>query len=195
MGCQQIFRITGLMIGLALSFNSGAVAGDAPLELLREGSRPPELLLDGENGGKLDGTPWDYRNYLGKIHLVFYVDPDERSDGEALEDALDAQKFKIGQVDSSALINMKATVLPNFMIGITLSAKQKKFPTTTYAKDFTKYLVKEWGLKDDAYNFIIFNKKGELIYRKTGKPSADEITAIIELIKKNLVVAGEKAKI
>lgn len=195
MGCQQIFRITGLMIGLALSVSSGAVAGDAPLELLREGSRPPELLLDGENGGKLDGTPWDYRNYLGKIHLVFYVDPDERSDGEALEDALDAQKFKIGQVDSSALINMKATVLPNFMIGITLSAKQKKFPTTTYAKDFTKYLVKEWGLKDDAYNFIIFNQKGELIYRKTGKPSADEITAIIELIKKNLVVAAEKPKI
>lgn len=195
MGCQLIFRITGLMIGLALSFSSGAVAGDAPLELLREGSRPPELLLDGENGGKLDGTPWDYRNYLGRIHLIFYVDPDERSDGEALEDALDAQKFKIGQVDSSAIINMKATALPNFMIGITLSAKQKKFPTTTYAKDFTKHLVKEWGLKDDAYNFIILNQKGELIYRKTGKPTPEEVNALVELIKKNLVVAPEKPKI
>ena len=195
MGCQLTSRITALMIGLALLFSSGAVAGDPSVEVLRDGAKPPELRLDGENGGKLDGTPWDYRHYLGRIHLIFYVDPDERSDGEYLEEALDAQKFKIEQVDSSALINMKATALPNFMIGITLSAKQKKFPTTTYGKDFTKYLVKEWGLKDDAYNFIILNQKGELIYRKSGKPNPEEIAAIIELIKKNLVVAPEKPKI
>ncbi len=195
MGCQRISQIIGLMVGFVLSFSNGAVASDPSEELLRVGSKPPEVQLTGDNGGKLNGTPWDYRNYLGRIHLVFYVDPDERGDGEGLEEALDAQKFKIEQVDSSAIINMKATALPNFMIGITLSAKQDKFPTTTYGKDFSKFLVREWGLKDDAYNFIILNQKGELIYRKSGKPTSEEITAIIELIKKNLEVAAEKPKL
>ncbi len=160
---------------------------------IKEGFMPPAARLDGDNGGKLDGNAWDFQDRLGKIHLIFYVDPDERADGEALEEALDAEHFPADQVTSSALINMKATALPNFLIGITLAAKQKKFPTTIYAKDFTKHLVREWGLKDNAYNLIILNQKGELIYIKTGKPSPQDLTAIVELIRKNFVIAAKKA--
>ncbi len=190
MGRPPLFQFMGLLIAFSMMISRTGFAGE-----LKVGSLPPEAKLDGEDGGKLDGTVWDYKNHFGKIHLIFYVDPDEKGDGEELEDELKAQKFPLDQVGSSAVVNMKATALPNFMIGMTLSSKQKKFPSTTYAKDFTKHMVGEWGLKDDAYNFIILNQKGELLYRKLGKPTPDEIRAIIELIKKNLVVAAEKPKI
>ncbi|NDE13347.1 transcriptional regulator [bacterium] len=170
-----------------------AFAGDAMI-LWKVGSLPPDARLDGENGGKLDGTPWDYKDYLGRIHLLFYVDPDAQEDGEELANLLDAEKFPGDQVHSSAIVNMKATNIPNFLIEIRLSAKQKRFPNTTYAKDFTKHLVKEWGLKDDAYNFLILNQKGELIHHSWGKPTKEEIAGMIALIRKNFVVAPEKPK-
>lgn len=169
-------------------------AAAAQASTWKVGSLPPDVRLDGDNGGKLDGKPWDWKDHTGRIHLLFYVDPDHQEDGEELADLLDAEKFPLEQVDSSAIVNMKATNIPNFLIGMTLSAKQKRFPHTTYGKDFTKFLVREWGLKDDAYNFTIQNQKGELIHHSWGKPTKDEIAAIIALIRKNFVVAAEKAK-
>lgn len=175
-----------LLAALSAAFSSGSSLAAE----LGMGATPPEFKLEGEKGGKVDGSAWDYKEFVGKVQLIFYVDPDEKKAGEELEDALKAEDFSRDQIHSTAIVNMDATGLPNFMIEMTLSSKQKKFPTTTYAKDFKKHLVKEWGLTDDAYNFIILNKKGELIYKKTGKPKPEEIKSIIELIKKNFVVAG-----
>jgi predicted transcriptional regulator len=187
-------RLSGFLSCLLVILAAAASGTTALAGEWKTGSLPPDARLDGENGGKLDGTPWDYRDHLGRIHLLFYVDPDKQEDGEELADLLDAEKFPLEQVDSSAIVNMAATKIPNFLIGITLSAKQKRFKHTTYAKDFTKHLVKEWGLKDDEYNFLILNQKGELIHHSWGKPTKEDVSAMIALIRKNFVVATEKPK-
>ncbi len=43
--------------------------------------------MDGENGGKIDGRAWKSSMLEGKIHTVFYVNPDERDMNNALADA------------------------------------------------------------------------------------------------------------
>lgn len=166
-----------ILVAITLASSAGLAAA------LQNGSALPDSGLSGDKGGKLDGTPWDHKEYLGKVQMIFYVDPDERKQGEQLEERLGAEKFAAADVQTSAVINMAATGLPNFMIGMTLSSKQKRYPHTTYAKDFSRQLVTAWGLPDNAYNFIILNRKGELAYLKTGQPTPDDLNAIISKIR------------
>ncbi len=150
------------------------------------GKVPSNVTLDGENGGKTDGSAWNSMMLKGKVHILFYVDPDERKLNEPLTQALKKRHFDRKKYASVAMINLAATWLPNAILESKLKAKQKEFPDTIYVKDKKKVLVKKWGLADDNSDILIFDKKGELIYKKFGKLSEKEITSVLALIEKNL---------
>ncbi len=150
------------------------------------GMVPSAVTIDGENGGRIDGTSWESSMLRGKIYTVFYVDPDERDLNNPLADAIKAKNFDRKKVNSVAIINLAATWLPNVILESKLKEKQRKFPHTTYVKDKKKILVKEWKLADDNSDILIFNKNGKLIYKKFGKVSDEEIQDVIALIEKNL---------
>jgi len=121
-----------------------------------------------------------------KVYTLFYVDPDERDLNNDFADALKAKNFDRKKVNSVAIINLKATWLPNVILESKLKEKQKKFPHTIYVKDKKKVLVKQWSLADDNSDILIFDKKGKLIYKKFGKISAKEIPEVLKLIEKNI---------
>ena len=150
------------------------------------GTVPKPVTISGDNGGKVDGSAWKSSMLKGKIHTLFYVDPDKRDLNNPLADALKARKFDRDKVNSVAIINLAATWLPNVFIESKLKEKQKKFPHTIYVKDKKKVLVKEWKLADDNSDILIFDQKGKLIYKKFGKVSDDEIKEVIALIEKTL---------
>jgi len=150
------------------------------------GTVPKAVSIEGKEGGKVDGSAWESSMLKGKIHTVFYVDPDKRDLNNPLADALKARSFDRTKVNSVAIINLAATWLPNVFIESKLKEKQKKFPHTIYVKDKQKVLVKEWGLADDDSDILVFDQKGKLIYKKFGKVSDDEIKEIIALIEKNI---------
>lgn len=150
------------------------------------GTVPKSVIIDGKNGGKIDGSAWESSMLRGKIHTVFYVDPDKRDVNNPLADALKARKFDRNKVSSVAIINLGATWLPNVFIESKLKEKQKKFPHTLYVKDKKKVLVKQWDLADDNSDILIFDQKGKLIYKKFGKLSSEEIQDVIGLIEKTL---------
>ena len=150
------------------------------------GSIPPKVIIEGENGGKTDGNAWDSSLLKEKVHVVFYVDPDEKDTNSALSAALKKRHFDRKKYGSVAIVNLAATWLPNMVIESKLKAKQKEFPDTTYVKDKKKVLVKEWNLADDNSDILIFDKKGKLIYKKFGKVSEDEIKKVITLIEENI---------
>ena len=53
--------------------SSTFVFGELPI-----GEVPPTIALQGDLGGRLDGTPWNSVELVsGKIIVLFYVDPDE----------------------------------------------------------------------------------------------------------------------
>lgn len=147
------------------------------------GTVPKAVSINGENGGRIDGSAWDSTMLKGKIHTVFYVDPDKRDVNNALADALKSKNFDRNKVNSVAIINLAATWLPNVFIESKLKEKQKKFPHTIYVKDKKKVLVKEWDLADDNSDILIFDQKGKLIYKKFGKLSNEEIKDVIALIE------------
>jgi len=150
------------------------------------GQVPPKVELKEKLGGRLDGKPWSSDELQGKVHVIFYVDPDEKDTNNPASEALDKEKFPSDKFQSVAIINLAATWLPNFAINSALKEKQERYPKTIYVRDYKKVLVQAWKIADDSSNVLAFDKKGILIFRKDGKLSAEEIQKLIKVIRENL---------
>jgi len=149
---------------------------------------PPHITLAGENGGFFGSNKaWDSQSLVGDVHVLFYVDPDEKGVNEHYTKAL--KKFKQEHnyhFKNIAIINLAATWMPNVVLEKVLASKQKEFKDTLYVKDKNSVLVKKWNLKDDASNVIIFNKKGEVVFYKSGAMSQKDIQKSFEIIQEKI---------
>ena len=162
--------------------SSTFVFGELPI-----GEVPPTIVLEGDLGGRVDGTPWSSEELVsGKIIVLFYVDPDESDLNNHVSDALKAEKYPPENYGSVAVINMAATWLPNFAINIKLKSKQEKYKSTVYVKDLEKTLVKKWGLNDDDSDVMLFGKDGRVLYSYDGKFSDAQVKEIVQAVKDNL---------
>ena len=156
------------------------------LMALQTGKPLPLLSLDGDEGGKVDGSAWSSDELREKVHVIFYVDPDEKDLNNPFSDALKAEDFDRSRFASVAVINMEATWLPNFAIAKSLKAKQEKFPHTIYVKDMHKKGVSAWKVADDNSDIIITDKSGKVLYLHEGKVPESSFDTIISLIKEHL---------
>jgi len=156
------------------------------LNAVELGKTLPNITLDKEKGGRVTGEPWSSSELKGKVHLLFYVDPDESDLNEALSDAVKASKPDREKFASVAIINMAATWKPNFAIQIILEGKQKKFPHTIYVKDMDKHIVTAWDIADDNNDIVLLDKDGKVIYVHEGEVDADGIKKVIQLIQENM---------
>ncbi len=154
--------------------------------ILTVGTVPPTVELSGKYGEVVNDGKFSTKTLRGKVYLVLYVDPDVRKLNDHFIEELKKQKFDKTKFGSVVIINMSATWLPNFVLNKILKKKQEEFPDTIYVKDYKKVFVKKWGLKDNDYNVLLFNKAGELLFYKSGKLNQQDIQKVIELIKKNL---------
>ena len=150
------------------------------------GEVPPKVELKEKLGGRLDGKPWSSEELQGKVHVLFYVDPDEKDTNNHVSEALDKEKFPDDKCHFFGFINMAATWLPNFAISIALKEKQERYPKTTYVRDYKKVLVNTWKIADDSNDVLAFDKKGKLIFKKEGKLNAVEVQKLIKAVRDNL---------
>lgn len=150
------------------------------------GQLPPKVELQGKTGGRLDGTPWHSDELKSRVHVLFYVDPDEKDTNNEASEALDKEKFPADKFQSVAIINMAATWMPNFAISMSVEDKQKRYPRTIYVRDYSKALVGAWKIADDSSNVLVFDRQGRMIFRKDGKLDAEDIRVMIKAIKDNL---------
>ena len=150
------------------------------------GQVPPKVELKDDLGGRLDGKPWSSDELKGKVHVLFYVDPDEKDTNEDASEALKKEKFPAEKYQSVAITNLAATFMPNFLISSSLKEKQEKYPTTLFLRDYKKVLVQLWKLADDSSDVLAFDKSGKVMFRKDGKLTQEEIQKLIQAIKDNL---------
>ena len=151
------------------------------------GKIPPKIVLEGDLGGRLDGTAWNSEELIsGKVIVLFYVDPDESELNNHVSDALKAEKYPPENYGSVAVINMAATWLPNFAINIKLKSKQENYKSTVYVKDLEKTLVKKWGLNDDDSDVMLFGKDGKVLYSVDGKFTDTQVKEIVKTVWDNL---------
>lgn len=153
---------------------------------LEIGEVPKTLTLEGDLGGRLDGSPWSSEELTGKVSVLFYVDPDEKDLNNPASEALKAEAFPLDKYRSLGVINMAATWLPNFIISSSLEEKQKKYPTTLYLRDYKKVFVNEWGIADDTSDVLAFDKQGRLIFIKEGLLNEQEIQMLLQVIRRHL---------
>jgi YtfJ family uncharacterized protein len=172
------------IIGLIFVF--AVVFLNLSAQAIEMGKIPPTVELKEKLGGRLDGTPWSSEELQGKLSVIFYVDPDEKDTNNDASEALNKQKYPEEKYQSFGIINMAATWMPNFAISSALKDKQKRYPKTIYVRDYKKVLVKAWNIADDSSDVLVFDKKGELIFRKDGKLTADEIQTLIKVIRDHL---------
>lgn len=174
---KKLLVIIGVLACMAgMLFAEGVVVGE----------KPELLVLDGKNGGRLDNSPWSSEELKDVVWCLFYVDPDESDLNLAAEEALKAEDISDEKLKSAAVINYKGTKLPGFAVSMVLKNKQKKYPDTLYLKDTGHTFVNEWGLSDNSYCVLVFDKDGTLVYRKDGKLEAEDIVSYISIIKSHL---------
>ncbi len=150
------------------------------------GEIPPRVELKEKLGGRLDETPWSSEELRGKVHVLFYVDPDESDTNNDASEALLREKFPGEKFQSFGIINMAASWLPNFVISSILKKKQSRYPTTIYVRDYKKVLVNAWKIADDSSNVLAFDKQGKLIFRKDGKLTTEDIQKLIKSVRDHL---------
>ncbi len=150
------------------------------------GEVPKNITIDGENGGLVDGSPWNSSSIQGKVYIMFYVDPDEKNTNEHFSKSLKAKKYDTDNYGSIAVVNLAATWKPNFVIESILSEKQKEFPNTIYIKDKKSVIVNEWDIADNASNILLFSKDSKLLFYKSGKMSEGDMKEIFTLIENNI---------
>lgn len=173
-------NLTTFFAATALLFPTLAVA--APTL----GEKPKTIVLDGKAGGKVSGGSWSSDSLKGKVHVLFYVDPDAADLNNAASEAIKAQNFPREQFASVAVINMAATWLPNFAIDGKLKDKQKQYPDTIYVRDLKKALVKHWGLEDDTSDVVIFDKEGNIQFVHAGKLDETAIKKMLDTVRQHL---------
>jgi uncharacterized protein len=155
-------------------------------QALEIGEVPPKVELKEKLGGRLDGNLWSSEELRGKVHALFYVDPDEKDTNNPASDAIDKEKFPEDKYHTYGIINMAATWMPNFALNMALKEKQDRYPKVTYVRDYKKVLVKNWKIADDSSDVLVFDKKGVLIFKKEGKLNPVEIQRLIKVIRDNL---------
>ena len=161
-----------------------------PLTLLGGGLQTlPNISFDKKSTP--NGKGWSSKSVAGKVVYWLYVDPDKKSYNKALADAVKAKNYDAKYFQTVAVINMKATMIPNFLLNSALKDKQKEYPKVDYIKDFDRRLVKEWGLADDEYVICLFDHTGKLIYYKYGELPKKEVKSLIGILD----VAVSRAKV
>ena len=162
--------------------SSTFVFGELPI-----GEVPPTIVLEGDLGGRLDGTPWNSEELVsGKVIVLFYVDPDESELNNHVSDTLKAENYPKEKYGSIGMANMAATWLPNFAINMKLKSKQEQYKSTVYVKDLDKTLVKKWGLSDDNSDVVVFDKDGRVLYSDDGKFTDAQVKEIVKVVWDNL---------
>ncbi len=150
------------------------------------GKPAPLVELSGDLGGRLNGESWSSSELTGKVHVLFYTDPDEKDLNNEASEALKAEKFDREKYGSVGIGNMAATWMPNFAINIALKKKQEKYPDTVYVKDMDKTIVKKWNLADDNNDVVLFDVDGTVLFSVDGQLSSSQIEQLISLIRERM---------
>jgi uncharacterized protein len=174
-----------LIVKILLVF-SGIMLLSQTVQAFEIGEVPPKVVLKEKLGGRLDGKPWSSEELQGKVHIFFYVDPDEKDTNNETMEALNKENFPEDKFHSIGVINMAATWLPNLFISMALKDKQELYPKSTYLRDYKKVLVHAWKIADDSNVVLCFDKKGKLIFKKEGKLSPPETQKLLKIIRENL---------
>ena len=178
-------------IGIGVLGLAAALATADPAGAVIVGGWPAPVRLAGEQGGRVNGEAWSSLELTGRVHAVFYVDPDVRDLNEHVSEALNRERFPLDRYGVVAIVNLAATWKPNWLLERLLAAKQRKYPRAVYVKDRNRTLVRVWGLADNNSHILVFGPDGRVLFSRHGKFSNRDTAEFIELIRAQVKALGK----
>ena len=170
---------TVFVVLLALLWTvSSAVAAE-----LKVGDKAADFKLKDSAGKEYS---LDHPQFKGKVLYIAYVDPDEKDTNNHVEDALKKEKDS-GALDKNryegfGIVNLKASIMPNFLIKSAIKSKQEKTGAIIIL-DLDYTILNQWGLKNDSSDVVVLDKDRICRYVYNGKLPAEELTKMIQIIK------------
>lgn len=162
---------------LALAWTASvAVAAE-----LKVGERAADFKLKDSVGKEYSLASPEFK---GMVLSIFYVDPDEKDMNVHVEDVLlkDPGLERDLRYKGLGITNLKATLLPNFIIkGIIKGKKEKTGAIILLDDDYT--ILNLWGLQNDSSNVLVLDKERICRYIYKGKLPADEVAKLVMVIK------------
>jgi predicted transcriptional regulator len=156
---------------------AGATAAD-----LKVGDKAPDFNLPDSKGAMFDLNAPALK---GKVVSIFYVDYANKDLNNHVEDTLrndtglDREKGYKGM----GVVNMKASMIPNFILSSGIKSKQEKNPQAIILMDKEYTLLNLWGLMNKASNLVVLDKDRICRYIYKGKLPPAEVAKLLQVIK------------
>lgn len=150
---------------------------------LKVGDKASDFKLKDSTGKEYS---LDHPEFKGKVLYIAYVDPDEADTNNHVEDALkkdrDSGALDKAKYQGFGIVNLKASMIPNFLIESKIKSKQEK-TGAIIIKDFDYTILKQWGLKNDSSEVVVLDKERICRYIYHGKLPQEELVKMIQIIK------------
>jgi len=120
----------------------------------------------------------------GRVVYFNYADPGSKDMNKHVDDALkqdkglDRKKSYVG----FGIANMKASLLPDFVIAKIVKNKQQETGAVILLDD-NYIILNSWGLTNKVSNVVVLDKNRICRYIYKGKLSPAEMTRLIQIIK------------
>ncbi len=168
-----------LVFCAAILFLLGSTAVAAEL---RVGAKAPDFNFKDSKG---KAYTLNSPELAGKVVSFFYADPGSKDMNNEAQAALKAApgierntKYK-----GLGVVNLKASMLPDFLLKKAIASKQKEAPDAIILMDPDYSMLNAWGLTNKVSNVIVLDKQRICRYIYKGKLPKAEIDKLINVIK------------
>jgi YtfJ family uncharacterized protein len=179
-----------LILLISLSFSAFSFANTIEI-----GSTLPSVEINNKGqvaivGEKLVYQPWLSHKELGQQlayvqHLAGRVGVKELN--KNLSDAIVAQQVPSDLLQSTIIINSDDSAFGTaWLISSEIKSNKKTYPSSTFINDGKGTAADAWGLPRKSVTSLIVAASGEVLFRKDGATTDEDIATVIAILKNNL---------
>lgn len=139
--------------------------------------------LNEQVGGLENGLAWKSDSLLGNTNVLIYVDPDKISDIKQCVSILEEENSMHNDFGITYIVNIKATLIPTFLIKSKIRKKAKDSENISYILDKDKVLINNWKLQDNSANILVLDSSNRVLYQYAGKVETSQIEKIMRKIE------------
>jgi predicted transcriptional regulator len=165
-----------LFVFLALLWNVSSASTD-----LKVGDRAVDFILKDSLGKEFTLNSPEFN---GRVVYINYSDISSKDMNKHVDDSLkgDTAIDRKSNYVGFGIANMKASIVPDFIIARAIKSKQRETGATILLDD-NYTILNLWGLKNHTSNVVVLDKGRICRYIYKGKLPPEEVVRLIKIIK------------
>jgi len=148
---------------------------------LKVGDKAADFILKDSLGKEYT---LDSREFYGRVVYINYSDISSKDMNKHVDDSLkgDSGIDRKNSYVGFGIANMKASIVPDFIIARAIKSKQQETGATILLDD-NYNILNLWGLKNRTSNVVVLDKGRICRYIYKGKLPSEEVAKLIKIIK------------